>query len=92
MPYTGSSHNKRTSAPSPGSGRPVIPHRELGRQLERQRAMLLNSTALSLAASDISETSADLADQAAMECAHDLALEVKQRTFKNCAGSNARCN
>lgn len=51
---------------------------DLWQELVRQRAVLLASTNLSLAA----ELYADPADQASTDLEHDVAMQVKARTFE----------
>lgn len=55
---------------------------DLWRELVRQRAVLLASANLSLAAESAAELHADPADQASTDLEHDVAMQVKVRTFE----------
>ncbi len=55
---------------------------DLWQELVRQRAVLLASANLSLAAESVAELYADPADQASTDLEHDVAMQVKARTFE----------
>ena len=55
---------------------------DLWRELSRQRAVLLASANLSLAAESAAELYADPADQASTGLEHDVTMQVKARTFE----------
>ena len=55
---------------------------DLWQELVRQRAVLLASANLSLAAESAAELYADPADQASTDLEHDVAMQVKVRTFE----------
>lgn len=55
---------------------------DLWRELYRQRAVLLASAHLSLAAESAAELYADPADQASTDLEHDVAMQMKVRTFE----------
>jgi|GEM_PF-428155 len=61
---------------------PNIRRADLWRELVRQRAVLLASANLSLAAESAAELYADPADQASTDLEHDVAMQVKVRTFE----------
>ncbi|MEQ1794212.1 MAG: TraR/DksA C4-type zinc finger protein [Nitrospira sp.] len=61
---------------------PNIQRADLWQELVRQRAVLLASTNLSLAAESAAELYADPADQASTDLEHDVAMQVKVRTFE----------
>ena len=55
---------------------------DLWRELSRQRAVLLASASLSLAAESIAEPYADPSDQASTDLEHGVAMQMKARTFE----------
>lgn len=55
---------------------------DLWRELYRQRAVLLASANLSLAAESAAELYADPADRASTDLEHDVAMQMKVRTFE----------
>ena len=55
---------------------------DLWRELYRQRAVLLASANLSLAAESAAELYADPADQASTDLEHDVAMQMKVRAFE----------
>ena len=55
---------------------------DLWQELVRQRAVLLASANLSLAAESAAELYADPSDQASTDLEHDVALQIKARTFE----------
>ncbi|MDP3092204.1 MAG: TraR/DksA C4-type zinc finger protein [Nitrospira sp.] len=55
---------------------------DLWRELSRQRAVLVASANLSLAAESAAELYADPADQASTDLEHDVAMQMKVRTFE----------
>ena len=61
---------------------PNIRRADLWRELVRQRAVLLASANLSLAAESAAELYADPADQASTGLDHDVAMQMKARTFE----------
>lgn len=61
---------------------PSIRRTDLWKELVRQRAVLLASANLSLAAEPAAELYADQGDQASTDLNHDLAMQVKVRTFE----------
>lgn len=86
MTQTISSRRKQPDE-SAAAGRRVIPplnirRADLWRELVRQRAVLLASTNLSLAAESAAELYADPADQASTDLEHDVAIQVKVRIFE----------
>ena len=67
----------RRAAPPPN-----VRRTDLWRELSRQRAVLLASANLSLAAESAAELYADPADQASTNLEHDVAMQMKVRTFE----------
>lgn len=61
---------------------PNVRRLDLWQELVRQRAVLLASTNLSLAVESAAELHADPADQASTDLEHDVAMQVKMRTFE----------
>lgn len=81
------SPRRRQSGGSTGTTRRAEPplsvrRADLWQELVRQRAVLLAGTNLSLAAESAAELYADPADQASTDLDHDVALQVKVRTFE----------
>lgn len=73
----GSTGTTRRSAPPPS-----VRRADLWQELVRQRAVLLASANLSLAAESAAELYADPADQASTDLEHDVAMQMKVRTFE----------
>lgn len=67
----------RRAAPPPN-----VRRADLWLELVRQRAVLLASANLSLAAESAAELYADPADQASTDLEHDVAMQMKVRTFE----------
>ncbi len=81
------SPRRRQPGGSAGTARRAAPplnirRADLWQELVRQRAVLLASANLSLAAEPAAELYADPGDQASTDLNHDLAMQVKVRTFE----------
>lgn len=81
------SPRRRQPGSSTVSARPAalplsIRRADLWQELSRQRAVLLASANLSLAAESAAELYADPADQASTDLEQDVAMQVKVRTFE----------
>mgnify|MGYP003385177282 CR=1 FL=1 len=61
---------------------PKVQRTDLWLELVRQRAVLLASANLSLAAESAAELYADPSDQASTDLEHDVTLQIKVRTFE----------
>lgn len=86
MAHTTSSR-QRQPGKSAGTARyaaapPNIRRADLWRELSRQRAVLLASATLSLAAESVAEPYADPSDQASTDLEHGVAMQMKVRTFE----------
>lgn len=73
---------KSGQASRPGAPPPNIRRADLWLELVRQRAVLLASANLSLAAESAAELYADPTDQASTGLEHDVAMQMKVRTFE----------
>ena len=81
------SPQRKQPGDSAGTARRAVPPQnvrraDLWRELVRQRAVLRASTNLSFAVESAAELHADPADQASTDLEHDVAMQVKVRTFE----------